>query len=545
MTGDEARPRIRHNDYSPVTPAPIGRWNPELPVSVIIPAHGGQHRLDLVLASLAAQSYPAPLTEVIVVDDGSSPPLRLPEIRPENTRLIQSPPDGRGAGHAMNAGIAVAEGEVVQRLDADMVIHREHLEALLRWQHLTDYLVTFGGKKFVTEPPLRPGEVFEAVGKGELESLFADSELVSSSTEETVRRLDGLRASRNPYQTCTGPTVSLRRTLLDKVRGFDPAVVRGQDTEFAYRLAQEGAVFVPDFSARAVHLGLPAQRGEHREAIVRLVETYLAHQVPLRRDLRKEWGRGWAVPYVEIVLDVSAGPGAVPPGTAQAARAAISAALGGTVSDVRISLVGPWSRLGDVRVGDPLFDLVLLREGFERDPRVRLVEEIPPSAAPTPFRFTGPLGHPLAPDTLERMTKAMTEERLGMLVVTFPDGGTATLSRTEAVNRARLLASPGEPLESVVDLTHGVRHAEPAQFWDADAADRSARTTAQHHPHRTGRDETAGARPAPKPAADTTADTAADTRADTAADAAPVSASAKPAAPARRSGLLDRLRGMR
>ena len=88
MTG-EARPRIRHNDYSPLTPPPLGDWVPRLTASVVIPARGAQHRLDLTLAALAAQTYPASLTEVIVVDDGSSPPLRLPEIRPENTRIIE------------------------------------------------------------------------------------------------------------------------------------------------------------------------------------------------------------------------------------------------------------------------------------------------------------------------------------------------------------------------------------------------------------------------------------------------------------------------
>src|SRR5262245_32315716 len=272
------RPLIRHNDYSPLDPPAVGAWEPSLTLSVVIPAYGGQHRLDLTLAALAAQTYPATLTEVIVVDDGTEPPLRLPALKPENTRIVRAPDNARGAGHAMNAGIAVAEGEVVQRLDADMVTHREHLETLLRWQHLTDYLVTYGAKKFAAEPDLSAGEVFEAIAKGELESLFAGSELIASSTEETIRRLDGLRASRNPYQTCTGPTVSLRRALLGKVGGFDPEVLRGQDTEFAYRLAQEGAVFVPDLDARAVHLGLPAQRGEHREQIVRLVETYLAQR---------------------------------------------------------------------------------------------------------------------------------------------------------------------------------------------------------------------------------------------------------------------------
>jgi GT2 family glycosyltransferase len=462
VTGGEARPRIRHNDYSPLVPAPVGQWTPSLTASVVIPAHGHQDLLDLTLAALAAQTYPSSLTEVIVVDDRSDPPLRLPELRPAHTRLIVSPDGGWGAGHAMNAGIRAAEGEIVQRLDADMVISREHLEALFRWHHLTDYLVTIGGKKFAEHTEHTPQAVHEAVRDDALDTLFPPSTLVSSSTEETIRRLDGLRASKNPYQVCTGPTVSVRRTLLGEVRGFDAEVVRGQDTEFAYRLAQAGAVFVPDEAARAVHLGLPAQRGEHREAIVRLVETHLAHRVPIRRDLRKNPARRWLVPYVEVVLDVhGAGERRI--------RTAVDAVLGGTLADVVITLAGPWAALdggGRQAPGTAAFDLALVRDAYRHDERVRFAEQAAPTAAPVPYRYTVPLDHPPAAGALRRMTAAMVEERLGLLVIDLPGGRTATLERTEAAARARLLARPGEAIADVIAETHGVRHAAEREFHD-------------------------------------------------------------------------------
>ncbi|MEV4084702.1 glycosyltransferase, partial [Nonomuraea fuscirosea] len=69
--------RVRGNDYRVLQPPE--HFTPELRVSVIIPAYGAQEKLDLVLQGLARQTYPAELTEIIVVDNGSSPPLRLPE----------------------------------------------------------------------------------------------------------------------------------------------------------------------------------------------------------------------------------------------------------------------------------------------------------------------------------------------------------------------------------------------------------------------------------------------------------------------------------
>ena len=41
---------------------------PKLSVAVVIACRDGQEKLDLVLASLVAQSYPAPLTSVYITD---------------------------------------------------------------------------------------------------------------------------------------------------------------------------------------------------------------------------------------------------------------------------------------------------------------------------------------------------------------------------------------------------------------------------------------------------------------------------------------------
>ncbi|MFO7249785.1 MAG: glycosyltransferase family A protein [Actinomycetes bacterium] len=518
MTGDRepARPRIRHNDYSPLTPPDLGAWTPTLTVSVVIPARS-QRLLDLTLAALSAQTYPAHLTEVIVVDDGAEPPLRLPEIAPENTRIVRSGPDGWGIAHAINTGAAQAEGEILQRLDSDMVICAEHLEALLRWHHLTDYVVTIGGKHFIEDVgEVTPEQVRDAVARDALGELFDLSKAIPSSTEETIRRLDGLKAAKNPYHNCTGPTLSLRRSLFARVGGLDAAVLRGSDTEFAYRLAMAGVVFVPDLAARAVHLGLPAQR-VNRERTVRSAEAYLAHRIPLRRDLRKERGRSWLVPYVEVVYEVGEH-------TEPQVRAAVNAALDGSLPDVTVTLVAPWSKLPTGRhavLDDPDFELRLLRAHFADDARVRLADEPAETPWPTPYRYTGPVDVPLGRDTLERMIKVMTADRpLGVLIAELPDGRTARLERTDAVNRARLLAAPGEDLDAVIDATHGVRRAPMAEFWPPKPAPAAAAK-----PSAAAAQPKAPAKPAAPKAADRPAEGAA-------GDAAP-----------RRRSLLTRLRG--
>ncbi|MDF5752532.1 glycosyltransferase [Spongiactinospora sp. TRM90649] len=471
------RPRVRRNDHSPLTPPELGAWRPTLPVSVVVPAHGGQPRLDLALAALAAQTYPRELLEVIVVDDGSEPPLRLPEIAPEGTRIVRADPSGWGIGHAVNSGVAAAGGTLIQRLDADMVVCREHIEALARWHHLTDYTVTIGYKRFVEEPAgLGAARVREAVAGEGLGAIFDLAAAVPSSTEATIERLDLLRASKNPYHCCTGPTLCLHRDLFLAVGGVDAGVPRGEDTEFAYRLAQAGAVFVPDPLAQAVHLGLPAQTLE-RDLAVRVVSPYLAQRVPLRRDLRKDVGRRWRVPYAEVVFEVGdAGEETV--------RAAVGAALTGSISDVVVTLVAPWSSLGSGRrpvLHDPLLDLRLMSERFAGDDRVRLADAVVPSPAPIPFRYTGPVEPPPGRDTLRLMIDTLQEHRPGVLRVDLPSGGTARLERTEALSRALLLAGQGVPVtelvasgaidpdlrDELVEATHGAMKGEYAEYWPA------------------------------------------------------------------------------
>lgn len=210
--------------------------------------------------------------------------------------------------------------------------------------------------------------------------------------------------------------------------------------------------------------GSPAQHRD-RERAVRAVEPYLAHRIPLRRDLRKDRGRRWLVPYVEVVLDVTDTSESV-------VRQAVAAALDGKLQDVVVTLVGPWSRLDDSRrfaLSDPCFELRLMRDLFAHDDRIRLIDEAAPTPAPTPFRYRGPVDVPLHRATLERMIESVQKDLTGVLVVDLPDGRTARLERTSALGRAVLLTEPGDDLDEVIDTTHGVRHEPPDRFWPAPA----------------------------------------------------------------------------
>lgn len=98
--------------------------DPELsevrPVAVLIPVWNRQAKLERALGSIVGDSS---LIEVVVVDDGSEPPVRIPPSLPFEVRLIRLRSNG-GIAAALNAGLAYVfeRGHpYVARLDSDDV----------------------------------------------------------------------------------------------------------------------------------------------------------------------------------------------------------------------------------------------------------------------------------------------------------------------------------------------------------------------------------------------------------------------------------------
>ncbi|RCK78595.1 MAG: Glycosyl transferase, family 2 [Candidatus Ozemobacter sibiricus] len=96
-------------------------------VTVVIPAYNPGSFLDEALRSVAAQT--APPGRVIVIDDGSDPPVR-PEAGPWPFQLDFLRLDHAGQAAARNAGLAAWTTDLIAFLDADDVWHPLKLE----WQ---------------------------------------------------------------------------------------------------------------------------------------------------------------------------------------------------------------------------------------------------------------------------------------------------------------------------------------------------------------------------------------------------------------------------
>ncbi|MGP3933456.1 glycosyltransferase family 2 protein [Nonomuraea sp. KM88] len=432
--------RVRGNDYRVL--GPPEHVTPELTVSVVIPAYGGQDKLDLVLQGLSRQTYPAALTEIIVVDNGTSPPLRLPGGTA--ARLVVCDKPGRAT--ARNAGLAEATGDVIFWLDSDVVLTRGAIEAHMRWHHAAPYAVVTGYIRF-TEAPL------PEVLPDDLEAAFEPAE-PHAWIVDLVERTDGLTANpQRPFSLHVGGATSVNARLIAATGPMDDDLILGQDTELGYRLAQAGAVFVPEPQARAYHLG-PTMRMRDKQPIDRVSHAFVADRIPAYRWLRGHPARRWKIPYVTVVMDGTVGYDTV--------RPAVDALLAGTVPDLSVLLTGPWERLGGERrapLKDPDLELVLVHGHYEHEHRVRLAsaEEIDPAV---PFVLRLPPGWAPGEDTLARLLDLARDEGLGLVNVLLRESAdgvvAARLERASAFARARIVAAPDEELDDAVDAVSGV-----------------------------------------------------------------------------------------
>ncbi|MFC4057410.1 glycosyltransferase [Planomonospora corallina] len=509
---------VRHNDYSCLRPPALGDWSPHLTVSVVIPARDCQEALDRTLAALAAQSYPAHLMDVVVADDGSSPALRVPALAPANTRIVRVPEGRWGRGWARRTGSSAAEGEVVHWVDSDMVLDREHVEAHLRWHHLSPCVVVLGDVLFTPAgPEPGPADIFPAVGEGRAAGLFP-SAAPHAYRADLLARTGWLReAGGGAFHLHTGATTSVSAALLRAAGGVDASLHMGEDTDLGYRLAQAGAVFVPDPQARSWHLG-PSTVMLREKEVHRHNWSVLPDLIPDLRWLRSHPRRTWRVPYVDVVVDAAGA-------SYEDVRASVDSVLAGTLPDAAVTLLGPWHEFTGERrsaLDDPLLDLRLVRNLYGHEPRVSFAGELPPTSAPTPFRLRLPAGWALAPDALARMTELARREEYGLLGVALGEdaGGVlaARLERTAAFARAALAAGP----DGAQDLD-GLVHELWGSFWTDGEQSGVARAG------KAGKAEPAPQTPkAPKPAQSGKATEPAKTA--VAAPAAPA-AQARPAAP--------------
>lgn len=183
-------------------------------LSVVVPVRNGAETIGPCLDALFTGQDGAPPFEVIVVDNGSTDGTA--EIAARHPVTVVAEPEP-GVSNARNRGTAESRGELLAFLDADCIVEP-------------------GWAAAIAEPFADP-----TVGcvAGELAHVHGES----VAERQAVRKLGSWQRfaiSSNPPFAVTA-NAAYRRTVLDRIGGFDPSLVRAQDVELGARFAREKA----------------------------------------------------------------------------------------------------------------------------------------------------------------------------------------------------------------------------------------------------------------------------------------------------------------
>lgn len=445
-----SQPLIRRNEWRALATRELGAWTPTKTVSVVIPTWNADATLPHVLAGLAAQTYPAHLLEVVVVDDGNPEPVSLPDVRQANTKLVRVT-EGWGRANACHTGALASSGDVIMWLDADMLAFREHVEAQLRWHHEIDYAVVLGTKRFVDPARLAsktPAQVRDEVASGAIAKTWDwEAEETHKWVEGMWRRTDDLTlAGPRAFRAHVGATGSLARELYDASGGMATGLRLGEDMELGHRLAEAGGVLIPDHASKAWHLG-QTHVMQHRDQINRYNDAFLANLVPTMRPKRNRRGRRYDVPFLEVVLD-SRGRSAVE------VIGVVDAVLDSSLDDLRVVLVGDFDDLTDERqspLGDPHLEQRIVHRTYTGDQRVELVDKLPAGRCRSPWRLTldGVAQAPTG-DAIEELLDDLEAYHDGAALI----DGVGRLERTAAVER--VLRTHADVTDDALQAAYGL-----------------------------------------------------------------------------------------
>ena len=186
-------------------------------VTVVIPVRNNVSGVRRLVSSLRG-------LRVIVVDDGSSPPVEPDDFVGAHCDIeVLRHPRSKGPAAARNSGLAACTTDFVAFMDSDVAPRRGWLEALLG--HFCDPTVALVAPRIV--------------GLAHSENVVARYEAVHSSLDLGLREAPVLPHSTVSY--VPSAAIICRRSAIRDVGGFDETMHSGEDVDLCWRLIEAGA----------------------------------------------------------------------------------------------------------------------------------------------------------------------------------------------------------------------------------------------------------------------------------------------------------------
>lgn len=200
-------------------------------VSIIIPTHNRLEKLRETVEKLREQDFPTEDFEIIVVDDGSNPPVTFEKdftVSPE-VKIVRL--EGEERSVARNTGAREAGGELLIFVDDDISVKKDFVEK--HWQAHQEF-----------SEALAIGEIL--LPENSQKTPFG--RFRQRLEQNDIPRQRGLVAEKN---FCTAQNMSVAKDLFLGLGGFDENIVSSEDQEFALRHTAQGGkiIFLPEASA--------------------------------------------------------------------------------------------------------------------------------------------------------------------------------------------------------------------------------------------------------------------------------------------------------
>ena len=416
---------VRGNNWRALAVATPERFEPELPVSVVVTYYEAPEALDLTLAALGSQTYPRELFEVVIVDDGSRTPLAPPVGSPLKVRVVHQEDRGFGLARARNTGAKAANSEILVFLDCDMMPEAEWLTGHARWHHAACDALTLGFRAHVEVDGINAAAVRNR--SGSLAELLADRPTERPEWIEfhMTRTRDLTSDDDDSFRMVTGGNLGVSRSFFELVGGYDETFTQwgGEDTEFGYRAHIRGGLLVPVREALCWHQGAGAAPSQAESVSLELQQAKISQLVALKGFRGSYAGRSFTVPQFVATIG---------PGDADAQLSTAEQVLASKVHDLVVWIAEP-----PEPAADPARERV--RRLLDGDPRVRfgLPDKVPEAIPAAPFHISIPAGATVGPNLVGRLG-----QELGSAVrasVQLPDQMTAEIARTRHLNRAARL----------------------------------------------------------------------------------------------------------
>ncbi|MFD1421019.1 glycosyltransferase family 2 protein [Lactiplantibacillus songbeiensis] len=215
----------------------FGRWQhsqerPDLTpataplVSILVPAHNEQDTLKGAVASIAALHYHN--FEIILIDDKSSDDTlgimyQLQAQYAERFLIKVVPIEiNQGKANALNQGLKVANGVYILGIDSDSILDYQSLSELVKTLNSDPKIGAVAGKPVVRNRTT-------ILGRLQLLEYIGVIDIIKKAQAFLTGRIT----------TVSGVIVAFRRSALDAVGGWNPAVMT-EDIDITWRMYRHG-----------------------------------------------------------------------------------------------------------------------------------------------------------------------------------------------------------------------------------------------------------------------------------------------------------------